>query len=278
LFYGDSDIEYWKSEDSFPDAINCGVGGSTAYEAAMHAQKTANKFLPKGHVVIVAGENDMMSALECPDTIFKTLKKAALAFANSRYHPTVIMFSTKPEPGTTELHSLYKKYDNLCKAFAETPEMKGHFKFVDAHSRFLGLGNSGLYDTDDLHMNQVGYGHWNTWLKEVIKDGCHDQLGKDGQAWKDADGDNCQSISDSDWCSSYDEYKVDDVGANQVCCACGGGSDDIPNWKDSDGDDCTKVVKGGHCQFADDFKVNGVGAKEACVGCGGGVKRHPLIS
>jgi len=281
MFFGDSDVEFWKSEQTFPDAINCGVGGSTAYDAGMYAAKTASKFEPKGYVVMVAGENDMGNAIECAETIFATLKTAVDAFVNSKYHPTVIMFSTKPEPGTTNLHSLYEQYDVLCKELAETPEMKGHFKFVHAYQKFKDLGNPGnLYQSDDLHMSNKGYALWNTWLQETVKEGCHD-IQSGTAAWADSDGDTCASISAQGWCDAYAEYTVDGVGANSACCECGGGCDDIAGWKDSDGDDCSKITTKDSegqdmCQHADDYKVNGVGAKEACCKCGGGVKRQAL--
>lgn len=282
MFYGDSDIEYWKTEQIFPDANNCGVGGSTAYEAGKFAAKTAAIFQPKGHVVIVAGENDMTSAVECADTIFQTLKTAVDAFVNSKYHPTVIMFSTKPEPGTTKLHALYERYDALCKQLAEYAEMKGHFKFVHAYQKFLDLDayqkNPGsFYQNDDLHMNNKGYDQWNTWLQETVKEGCHDLL-NGAEAWKDKDGDTCATISNEGWCDFYADFTVDGVGANTACCECGGGCDDIAGWKDKNGDDCSTVVSGGNCGHADEYKVNDMGAKQACCGCGGGVPRQPLLA
>jgi len=279
MFYGDSDIEYWDSESAFPAAINCGVGGSSVYEAALHAQKMASQFEPKGYLVLVAGENDMMSAQECAETLANNLEKTVKAFLDSRYHPTVIMLGTKPEPGTTELHSLYRKYDALAKALAQNPAFKGHFKFIDTYSQFMAMGNPGsLYQNDNLHMKKAGYAHWNEWLQATMKEGCHDQLASDGAAWKDLDGDTCATISSKGWCSEFDEYVPSGgVGANHACCECGGGCDDHSGWVDSDGDDCTKIVAGNQCQNADGFKVNGVGAKEACCGCGGGSKRQARL-
>ena len=45
VFFGDSDIEKWDLEESFPGlgALNCGVGGCTAE----HIQKAGERFLQK---------------------------------------------------------------------------------------------------------------------------------------------------------------------------------------------------------------------------------------
>merc|ERR1719476_605886 len=109
--------------------------------------------------------------------------------------------STKPEPGTTSLHSLYEQYDQLVKAWAETPEMKGHFKFIHVYEHFKDLGNpQNLYDSDDLHLSKKGYAYWNTWLAETMKEGCHSL--KD---WKDKDGDSCATIGAQEMCPHADD-------------------------------------------------------------------------
>lgn len=45
VFYGDSDIEFWDLDESFPglSALNCGVAGSTME----HAKKFGERFLEK---------------------------------------------------------------------------------------------------------------------------------------------------------------------------------------------------------------------------------------
>jgi len=281
MFFGDSDIEYWSSNDVFPASVNCGVGGSSVYEAQLHAEKTARRFTPKGYLVLVAGENDMSSSIECAETLFLHLQKTVRAFVDSRYHPTVIMFGTKPEPGTTNLHSLYRKYDALAKSWPENDaSIAGHFKFIDVHQKFLDMGNPGtLYKNDELHMKQAGYDFWNQWLQSKMKEGCHDLLGADGSSsWADTDGDTCSKISSDNNCLFYADYvPAGGFGANAACCECGGGCDDRPGWVDSDGDDCTTVVSGNMCQQADGFKVDGIGAKQACCGCGGGTSRQPRL-
>jgi len=221
MFFGDSDIEYWATQKDFPNSVNCGVGGATAWEAAKWAKKTATKFTPKDFVVFVSGENDVGGAgsSQCVGSVFKDFQDAVMAFLQSPNKPTVIYFGTKPEPGTKDIHAWYLKYDKLIKEFAESPVVGGRLKVVDVHSHFKTLGNpKKLYDNDDLHMSAFGYSYWVNWLHNEMA-GCEDRA----VDWKDSDGDDCAKIRKGAMCEHADEYKVDGVGAKQACCACGGG-------------------------------------------------------
>jgi len=228
MFFGDSDIEYWDTEKDFPEAVNCGVGGATAWEANAHAATIAKEYSPKGFVIFVSGENDFGTggASHCVDTVFEDFKKAVEAFISSKHEPIVIYISTKPEPGTTELHAQYERYDALIKDYATT--LAGEYgyaplKFLDAYSRFKKMGNPrSLYADDDLHMSKKGYSFWVKWLKEVMAESmeCHDSE----TPWVDSEGDDCATIVSKQWCDDADQYEADGLTAKDVCCGCGGGA------------------------------------------------------
>lgn len=225
MFFGDSDIEYWDTETDFPGSVNCGVGGSTAWEAAQWAQKTGELYKPKNFVVMVAGENDVGGggASNCVSTVLRDYKDAVMGFLDSPNKPTVIYLGTKPEPGSTDYLQWYNKYDALVFELARSPIVEGRLKVVDVHGSFSKMNNVGpdgqtLYDTDDLHMNKNGYSYWTNWVKNIMAS-CEDV-----PDWKDSDGDHCATVRKNSHCGNADDYKVNGVGAKEACCACGGGS------------------------------------------------------
>jgi hypothetical protein len=107
--------------------------------------------------------------------------------------------------------------------------------------------------------------------------------------WYDAVGDGCAWYSQGDNCQYYgNDFADPDAGltAQDVCCACGGGSStpviDVPSenadapgcsdspsrWVDEDNDGCAWYALGDNCQqFGDAYSNYGKTANEACCAC-----------
>ena len=75
----------------------------------------------------------------------------------------MLYMGTKPEPGTTSLHTTYAAYDAMIAAAAES---NADLYTVDVTSEFNALGNpASLYQSDDLHLSEEGYVLWTKWVR-----------------------------------------------------------------------------------------------------------------
>lgn len=92
--------------------------------------------------------------------------------------------------------------------------------------------------------------------------------------WTDVDGDGCEWYANNG-CESWGY-----LGANEHCCACGGGCTDSPlGWHDSDGDDCAWYAEETRCEvYGDGYAdANGITANMACCACGGGGEEDTFL-
>lgn len=175
IFFGDSDIEFWDISEDFPDAVNCGIGGATCREAAIHVSELVKAGRPKDFVVFISGENDMDSRKTPVEPIFENFKKVVEVIIESANKPRVIYITTKPEPSTKKLHALYERYDTLIKEYAAELASASHnpcsppLVVIDAYHGFLELGNPrDFYQKDGLHCSKKGYSHLVRWVKEAM--------------------------------------------------------------------------------------------------------------
>jgi hypothetical protein len=177
LFVGDSDIDYWDASISLiTPSYNVGYGGYTCEDVLGEVATMSDAFAPST-VVLVCGENDLASGTSVSDAFgFFTQVADRYIAAGSR----VITIGTKPEPGTTSLHSQYDEYDGLIKDRAETLASAASglppLVVIDSNAGFVALGNGAdLYAEDDLHLSTVGYGHWGEWLEAAVGAGGGDE-------------------------------------------------------------------------------------------------------
>ena len=78
----------------------------------------------------------------------------------------MLYMGTKPEPGTTSLHTTYAAYDAMI---FEAAESNADLYTVDVTTKFNALGNpASLYQSDDLHLSEEGYLLWTKWAQEVM--------------------------------------------------------------------------------------------------------------
>jgi lysophospholipase L1-like esterase len=197
LFVGDSDVDYWEQVEStfgtvFPTtntntcdsnsdssctfAYNVGYGGYTCKDVMDEASDFIGAFNPS-KVVLVCGENDIAGGSSAAKA-FARYQKVVLSYLDGGAIP-VFSFSTKPEPDSTELHDKYKDLDRLIKDWAAT--LDGKLVFIDSYGGFEDLGNGvDLYDTDLLHLSELGYQYWEQWLTIALKDLTNCQVWRSG--------------------------------------------------------------------------------------------------
>jgi len=168
LFIGDSDIEEWDTSQ-FIDSSNIGDGGSTCNDTLSSIDEVLEQYTPV-HVVIVCGENDLSEERTVEET-FEDFQDIVNKIIESG--ASVTYMGTKPEPGTTELHTQYRDYDSRIQDFAENLANNSYspLNVVDVYQGFEGIGNpNSLYQDDELHLSLEGYGYWNQWLIQVSND------------------------------------------------------------------------------------------------------------
>ena len=165
LFIGDSDIEEWDTSQ-FIDSSNIGEGGSTCNNTLSSIDEVLEQYTPV-HVVIVCGENDLSEERTVEET-FEDFQDIVNKIIESG--ASVTYMGTKPEPGTTELHTQYRDYDSRIQDFAENLANNSYspLNVVDVYQGFEDIGNpNSLYQDDELHLSLEGYGYWNQWLAQV---------------------------------------------------------------------------------------------------------------
>ena len=176
LFAGDSDIELWNTQSSFPGSKNVGVGGWTCKNVLKKIDKFLQQHSPEW-VVLVCGENDLAEDTSVNDTFqrFEEIVSKINAFG-----ARVVYMGTKPEPSTKSLHALYRQYDAKIRALASASADRINtneplLTWVDVYKSFEALGNgNNLYQRDKLHLSQRGYELWTNWAKQAMNDsnGC----------------------------------------------------------------------------------------------------------
>ena len=169
LFVGDSDIDYWPY-DSMPisDSYNVGWGGYTCAEVLAEVDDLLSFFSPSA-VILVCGENNLANGQSASDAF---LDFEAIVSKIRESGARTIYVGTKPEPGTADLHTEYRNYDDQIKAHAtslaaaatSTPPLI----VIDSYHGFEDAGNpTSLYDSDELHLSAAGYALWATWLTQA---------------------------------------------------------------------------------------------------------------
>jgi lysophospholipase L1-like esterase len=170
LFVGDSDIDYWPNPTPISESCNVGWGGYTCVDLLAEIDDLLSFFSPKT-VILVCGENDFAVGDSVSEAFaaFEAVVDKIIATG-----ARIITIGTKPEPGTTELHSKYRDYDEQVQAHASSLAASSTMPplvVIDSYNSFEDVGNPGsLYDSDDLHMSAEGYALWSTWLTQAYSD------------------------------------------------------------------------------------------------------------
>jgi len=176
LHMGDSDNDYWASTSLYSSlgktSQNVGYAGYTCKNVLKEIDTMLSDFNKPDWVVLVCGENDLMSAsVETTFSRFKSVVEKATA-AGAR----VVYMGTKDEPDSKSLWAKYEKYDtlvfNYASGLATTAAGSGApppLVAVDVNQAFINLGNpNSFYMDDKLHLSSTGYSYWNTWAVTAV--------------------------------------------------------------------------------------------------------------
>jgi len=172
LFAGDSDVEFWGTNDAFPGSSNTGVDEDTCKQVNQRLADELEQHNPT-EVVLVCGENDLTSGASV-ETAFARWKNAVEKIND--HGARVIYMGTKPEPDTKDelidgldTHAQYRAFDDLIRAFAIASG--GKTVMVDVYPSFEALGNpNSLYRGDEVHLSGEGYSKWDAWVTAALAD------------------------------------------------------------------------------------------------------------
>ena len=170
---GDSDQDYWATTAEFPNSYNLGFGGYTCTDMLTEIDLYLTVLKPKW-IVVTCGENDVSPP---------NASTAAQAFADFKMvvdkyiaaGARMLTLSTKPEPGTKRLHTVYQEYDALVLEYAKQLAIKSSnpppLVIINTWQGLLDVGNrNSLYKSDKLHLSSSGYAYWNSWTKTALAD------------------------------------------------------------------------------------------------------------
>ncbi|MDA7756471.1 GDSL-type esterase/lipase family protein [Opitutales bacterium] len=169
LFTGSSSIRRWHSLSSdFPQVnlLNRGFGGAHISDVLHFYDQLFLTYRPK-MIVLYCGENDLWSG--------KTVKQVHHDFhtlwiriQKDLPSTSLIYLSCKPSPKRISKWQTYQalnlRIKNKC---LQDPQLY----FVDLTPTLLRPNLTfypGLWDSDNLHVNQAGYDRWKNWLKPIL--------------------------------------------------------------------------------------------------------------
>lgn len=164
VFYGDSDISQWDTDEVFPGSLNCGESGAQLKHARDFAPRMIEKYNPK-IVVMVAGENDLADGTP-PSKVLSDFELVYETITNGGAH--LIYIGTKSEPATKGLQKAYRELNRLVGNFVQGKE---NVSFIDVYSTMLlnGRPDSSMFVEDGLHLSDVGYQVWNSLLTQELE-------------------------------------------------------------------------------------------------------------
>jgi lysophospholipase L1-like esterase len=158
LFTGSSTIRRWTTlPKDFPEipVLNRGFGGSQLNQVLHHFDDLFPRYKPV-RIVLYCGENDLWDG--------KTIEQALTEFTTlvtriRKILPNtpLIYLSCKPSPKRMSKWKTYQELNGKIRTLCEKDQL---LTFVDLSTILLGPDGKpapGIWDKDDLHVNQAGY-------------------------------------------------------------------------------------------------------------------------
>ena len=168
LFYGDSDIAYWKNLDKQfqPGVLRCGVPGAEMGDVVRYAPRMLEKYRPSV-IVCVAGENDI-GAGASPEAVCQLYVQFCDLVAAALPGTPLLYISTKREPATADLQPQYQRLNELVREASST---RDGVTYIDCYSKMEDARQRPIakyYGPDGLHLSREGYAFWAELVKEAM--------------------------------------------------------------------------------------------------------------
>ena len=170
LFTGSSTIRRWTTlSEDFPEipVLNRGFGGSQLHQVLHHFDDLFPRYKPE-RIVLYCGENDLWRR----KSVVKTLDEFTTLVTRIRKilpHTPLVYISCKPSPKRMSKWAIYQDLNAKIKTFCQKDPL---LTFVDLSGILLGPDGkpaTGIWDKDQLHVNQAGYARLTKLLGPVLK-------------------------------------------------------------------------------------------------------------
>lgn len=170
LFTGSSTIRRWNTlSKDFPKipVLNRGFGGSQLHQVLHHFDQLFPRYKPV-RIVLYCGENDLWHG----KTVEKTLTDfTTLVMCIHKVLPntSIVYLSCKPSP---KRMSKWQSYQELNGKIQTLCEKDPFLSYIDLSPILLdtdGKPAPGIWDADDLHLNQAGYARLTKLLVPILE-------------------------------------------------------------------------------------------------------------
>lgn len=170
LFTGSSTIRRWTTlSEDFPEipVLNRGFGGSQLHQVLHHFDDLFPLYKPE-RIVLYCGENDLWHG----KSVVKTLDEFTTLVTRIRKilpNTPLVYLSCKPSPKRMSKWTIYQDLNGKIKTFCQKDPL---LTFVDLSGILLGPDGkpaTGIWDKDQLHVNQAGYARLTKLLGPVLK-------------------------------------------------------------------------------------------------------------
>ncbi|MFZ9044707.1 MAG: GDSL-type esterase/lipase family protein [Cyclobacteriaceae bacterium] len=168
-FYGSSTLRLWTSmsDDLNPlNVINLGFGGSH-FDACIHHYEEVFKNLFPSNIVLYGGDNDLSQGYNAHEIHERFLKLCAM-FRDQNPDVRIFSITVKPSPHRENSKSIIKEVNQMIKTSLEALGNAFQVNTYDALLTRDQQTRPELYMEDGLHLNQKGYDHWSTAVKNAL--------------------------------------------------------------------------------------------------------------
>ena len=169
LFTGSSSIRLWKSlKDDFPEInlANRGFGGAHISDVIHFYDRLFPLYKPN-RIVMYCGENDLWSGKPV-DQVFSDFTTLWNRIQKDLPQTTFLYLSCKPSPSRISKWSLYESLNLKIKNSAVKDDKITYVNISPALLKPDLTFYPGLWQKDNLHMNQLGYDKWTNLLRPIL--------------------------------------------------------------------------------------------------------------
>ena len=169
-FIGSSSVHRWDSlsRDMAPwVAHNRGIEGATFDDIIPRFEAVRPSEGRPAAIILYAGENDIARGVDVPTVVRQLTRFIAIRDGIFQDVPIFIL-SAKPSPGRRDYLAQQRLYNEDVKILsAKLPDIH----YVDVTTPLLIDGKMGPnYQSDDIHMNEKGYGIWAKALRQRLEE------------------------------------------------------------------------------------------------------------